>query len=297
MYELFLSGERNYSNNTIVAYIDDIYDFKKFIIENKFSNKLVELKRAKVAGYYISSLEDEKMSRKTIARKLSSLKNFFDYLVEEKLIKINIFENIKGPKLEKRLPREIKEDEIEMIFGSIPKDSPLSARNYLIIDMLYSLGLRISELCDLEIKQVDFSKNCILIHGKGSKDRIVPVHENLLEQLRDYITFSRTSLLSKSDDFETNKIFINYKGTVLTPRGVRVILNKIIENAGETFKISPHMLRHSFATHMLNNGADLRSVQELLGHKNLSTTQIYTHVSKESLRKTYMQTHPRAKKE
>ncbi len=295
-FKTYLLGERNYSMNTIIAYIEDVLEFKDFLIKNKFSNSLANIKRSRVCGYFISDLEDRGFSHHSIARKISSLRTFYDFLVDEEVVEKNFFLEMHAPKLEKRLPHEVKEDEISILFGAIDKSTALGFRNYVLLDLLYSCGLRISEVCSLEIKQLDFSNSNILIHGKGSKDRYVPMHEELMEELREYITTSRTELIAKSENVKTGRLFINYKGTELTPRGVRVILNKILDDAGETFKLSPHMLRHSFATHMLNNGADLRTVQELLGHKNLSTTQIYTHVSKESLRNTYMQTHPRAKK-
>lgn len=296
----YLVGEMNYSENTVLAYVEDCISFKEFLLDNKFAkdskDALIKIKRSRVCGYYVSDLEDRHYNHHSIARKISSLRAFYDYLVDSGHIEKNFFLDIKAPKLEKRLPHEIREDEIDLMFKAIDVNTTLGNRNYVLLDLLYSTGMRISEVCNLEIKQIDFSRNVILVHGKGKKDRYVPFHDELNEELRDYLTRTRTELISKSGDVGNNLVFINYKGTELTPRGVRVILNKIIKDAGEHFRISPHMLRHSFATHMLNHGADLRTVQELLGHENLSTTQIYTHVSKEALRSTYMQTHPRARR-
>lgn len=295
-YQEYLCGERNYSENTIIAYIEDILDFKEFLIKNKFSNSLIKIKRSRVCGYFIQNLEEQGFSKKSIARKVSSLRSFYDYLLDADIVEKNFFIDVSAPKVEKRLPHEVREDEISIMFKAIDKSSVLGYRNYCLLDLLYSCGLRISELCNLEIKQIDFGKEAILVHGKGSKDRYVPIHKELIDELKYYITFTRTELIAKSGDVSIKELFINYKGGPLTPRGVRIILDKIISDAGETFKVSPHMLRHSFATHMLNNGADLRSVQELLGHANLSTTQIYTHVSKDALKKVYMNTHPRARR-
>ncbi|MDY0115016.1 MAG: tyrosine-type recombinase/integrase, partial [Acholeplasmatales bacterium] len=169
-------------------------------------------------------------------------------------------------------------------------------RNYLIFDLLYSLGLRASELCDLKITNIDLARRQIIILGKGSKERIAILHDKLIAEISYYLTFTRPYLLTKSD-LKTDLLIINYKGTPLTTRGLRVILNKLIKEAGEYIHLSPHMLRHSFATALLNNGADLRVVQELLGHSHLKTTQIYTHLTTEKLRQEYDKYHPRAKDE
>lgn len=181
------------------------------------------------------------------------------------------------------------------MMNSIDQKTPMGLRNYLIVSILYGCGLRVSEMCALEISNLDFSNETIHIHGKGDKDRIVIMYDELKEKLLKYISFERIELLKKGDNIESRYLFINNHGGNLTPRGVRVILNTIIDKMGETYKITPHMLRHSFATALLDNGADLRSVQELLGHSNLSTTQIYTHVSVEKMKSEYMAAHPRAK--
>lgn len=183
------------------------------------------------------------------------------------------------------------------MMNSIDQKTPMGLRNYLIVSILYGCGLRVSEMCALEISNLDFSNETIHIHGKGDKDRIVIMYDELKEKLLKYISFERIELLKKGDNIESRYLFINNHGGNLTPRGVRVILNTIIDKMGETYKITPHMLRHSFATALLDNGADLRSVQELLGHSNLSTTQIYTHVSVEKMKSEYMAAHPRAKKQ
>ena len=183
-----------------------------------------------------------------------------------------------------------------MLFNICDQTKPLGVRNYCILELLYGCGLRVSELCNLEIKDIDFDDLTILIHGKGSKDRVVIMYEEMANNLRKYISNSRLDLLYKSENHENRHVFLNKNGTTLTPRGVRVILNKLISDCGETFHLSPHMLRHSFATALLNNGADMRSVQELLGHESLSTTQVYTHVSYETIKTSYQIAHPRAMK-
>lgn len=184
-----------------------------------------------------------------------------------------------------------------MMLNSIDKNSSLGFRNYLLIKLMYATGLRVSEVCALEIKDIDYSRESIRVRsGKGNKDRDVLVFEELLVDLKHYINNERVELLLRGHDGNLRVLFLNKNGSALTERGVRVILNSVIDKMGETFKITPHMLRHSFASSMLNNGADLRTVQELLGHENLSTTQIYTHVSEEKLKEAYKEAFPRNKK-
>ena len=183
----------------------------------------------------------------------------------------------------------------ESLFKSIDTSKPLGKRNLLIMEFLYGTGVRVSELCGIELGDIDYSQGLVLIHGKGSKDRYVPLHDNLVDLLREYIIMTREEFYRRSDK-KTNHLFLNFKGTPLTPRGVRMVVNKVIDDSKESIKISPHTLRHTFATHLLNNGADLRSVQELLGHSHLSSTQIYTQVTKEKLKENYLKAHPRAKR-
>ena len=238
-----------------------------------------------------------KYSATTINRHLSSLRTFYDFLMKRHVVEKNFFEEIASIKKPKRLPEILKNKEIMDMMNSIDQKTPMGLRNYLIVSILYGCGLRVSEMCALEISNLDFSNETIHIHGKGDKDRIVIMYDELKEKLLKYISFERIELLKKGDNIESRYLFINNHGGNLTPRGVRVILNTIIDKMGETYKIKPHMLRHSFATALLDNGADLRSVQELLGHSNLSTTQIYTHVSVEKMKSEYMAAHPRAKKQ
>ncbi len=289
----YLKYERNYAEETIKSYLSDLSHFEEFLKNENFSDSLL-IERERIFGYYLNTLTNYKKT--TIKRKLSSLKSFYAFLLREKIIINDPTTNLVSPKKEETLPNTIDEKEIEAIYKSINKDTNLGRRNYLIFDMLYSLGLRASELCQLEINNIDLGRKQIKVLGKGSKERIVILHNSLIEELSYYITFVRPRLLANSD-LDTNILLINYKGTPLTTRGLRVILNKLMKDAGEYTKISPHMLRHSFATALLNNGADLRVVQELLGHSHLKTTQIYTHLSTEKIQKTYNKYHPRAKNE
>lgn len=295
-YKEYLTGVKNYSPNTISSYIKDVTEFSEFISSEKMAAGLLFLRNERACKNFVSHLSFKNDSSTSINRKLSSLRTFYNFLLREHHVKDNFFDNINSIKTPKRLPKVVKEVEIDMIFKSIDTSTALGFRNYLIVEILYGCGIRVSELCSLVIKDIDFSNGTILIHGKGSKDRVVIMYEQLSKNLKHYISYERLELLKKSDNIENRILLLNNRGNSLTDRGVRIILNKIIDDMGETFKITPHMIRHSFATALINNGADLRSVQELLGHENLSTTQIYTHVSIDKMKESYSNGFPRAKK-
>lgn len=293
-----LANVKNYSSYTVSSYHQDIEEFLNFVKTEQMAPDILRI-RGYVPQNYMEYLATLDLASASIFRKLSSLSSFYEFLLKNQLVKENYFKNIDKdvlPKRKKRLPKVIKENEIMMLMNSCDKDTPLGLRNYCLLEVLYGSGLRVSELCALQIKDIDFSDLSILVHGKGSKDRIALMYEEMANDLRRYISTFRLDLLYRSKDEENRTVFLNKNGTSLTPRGVRYILNELIRSCGEAFHISPHMLRHSFATALLNNGADLRSVQELLGHENLSTTQIYTHVSLEEIRKSYEISHPRAMK-
>ncbi|XMB85652.1 tyrosine recombinase XerC [Mycoplasmatota bacterium WC44] len=292
-FVLYLEN-KNYSYHTIENYIRDINVLIDFLKSEGLGN-LTEV-NSTLARYFISFLHEKDYSNKSIARKISSARTIFKYMRNEGFIDSNPFDTVKVPKIEKKNPKFIYENEIIGLFDSIDISKAKGKRDKAILEVLYGCGLRVSELCELKIKDVDFYQNLILVHGKGKKDRYVPIHNNIIESVKDYLNNGRTEFLMRSENYLIEDLFVNFKGNSLTPRGVRVILNDIIEKSSETIKLSPHMLRHSFATHLLNNGADLRSVQELLGHSHLSSTQIYTQVSKEKLKESYMAHHPRARK-
>ncbi|NLN50971.1 MAG: tyrosine recombinase [Acholeplasmataceae bacterium] len=290
----YLEYEKHYSAHTIKSYRYDIGEFRDFIVKEGFGDSFI-IERERIFGYFLSYLSQKGLASKTIARKLSALKTFYSYLKKEDVIQTNPTQLIKAPKQERKLPQIVTEREIELIYKSINRSTPLGIRNYLIFDLLYSLGLRASELCNLEIQQIDFNSQQIKIIGKGQKQRTVILHDLLLEQLKNYLTYTRAQLLAKGDGKITDKLLLNYRGGPLTTRGLRVIINKLFKDAGEYIKVSPHMLRHSFASALLNHGADLRVVQELLGHEHLKTTQIYTHLTTEKIKQVYDAHHPRAK--
>lgn len=287
-------NRKNYSKHTIDNYVRDIEVLEDFLKSEGFGD-LLEINDT-LARYFMSFLYEKDYSRKSIARKISSARSFYNYFQAEGEINRNPFNALTIPKIDKKNPRFIYESEIENLFKSINNSNAKGKRDLAILEVLYGCGLRVSELCDIKVQDVDFYQGLILVHGKGNKDRYVPIHKNIEDAIQDYLDFGRTEFLIRSGNTSEEKLFVNFKGGALTPRGVRVILNDIIESSSETFKLSPHMLRHSFATHLLNNGADLRSVQELLGHSHLSSTQIYTQVSKEKLKESYLAHHPRARK-
>lgn len=291
----YLNTVKGYSENTLKSYKEDITDFLNWIKKEKMARDLIHI-RNKVASNYKVQLKTNKFSVSTINRKISSLTSFYEYLLKEGYVEKNYFDDVESLKKEKRLPHILKESELDYLFKSIDRSTPLGNRNYLILELLYGTGMRVSELCSLNIIDLSFSDSTIKIYGKGDKERIVIMFDNLKDDLKNYINNDRLVLLRKSHDIDNRTLLLNKNGTSLTSRGVRIILNDIINKCGETYHITPHMLRHSFATSMLDHGADLRSVQELLGHESLSTTQIYTHVSIEQMKKEYMEAFPRALK-
>ena len=291
-YKDYLEVERGYSEYTLLNYINDIDEFMMYLAKNKF--KGVCNCTVNIARFYLMYLNDKKYKPTSIARKLSSLRGFYRFMVSEGYVKMNIFNEVNSPKKGKLLPKQLYVDEIEAMFDSIDCKTVIGMRNYCLLEMLYDTGMRVSEICNLELTDVDFSMHIIKVFGKGKKERIVPMIEPLESAIRDYLAFSRSILITKTQ-IRTNHFFLNHRGGALTPRGVRVILDDITSNTSDKIKIHPHMIRHSFATHLLNGGADLRSVQSLLGHVNLSTTQIYTHISKEQLNSEYQKFHPHAK--
>ena len=293
----YLRVNKNYSENTIEAYYKDILEFQKFIHDEHMAKDLLHIRNKDTASYYVSFLGNSSLETSTIHRKVSALTSFYDYLLKDEIIKENYFKSVETPKMPKRLPKTLKDDEVMMLFEACDKENKLGYRNYCILGCLYGCGMRVSELCNLEIKDIDFNDRVIIVHGKGSKDRRVIMYEELANSLKHYISTFRLELLYNSKDYENRYVFLNKNGKKLSRVGVRKILEKLVEDCGEMFKISPHMLRHNFATAMLNGGADLRTVQELLGHESLSTTQIYTHVSYEKMKESYEKAFPRANKE
>lgn len=286
---LYIQLEKNFSVHTVREYCSDLENFLAFLHAEGVNNlEEVEYLHARL---YVTKLYDEKKARTTISRKISSIRSFFRFLNKEYALDDAAFRSLYHPKKEKRLPSFFYMEELEKLFAANEGDDSKSIRNIAILELLYATGMRVSELTSIELPQVDFNYSIVRVMGKGRKERIIPFGMYASEALTRYVEEARPRLLKKH---EHQHLFVNMRGGELTARGVRYILNEMIDNASLHTKIYPHMLRHTFATHLLNNGADLRTVQELLGHAHLSSTQVYTHVTKEHLRNTYMNAHPRA---
>lgn len=286
----YLQIERNYSQYTIEHYQHDIRDFFMFMAEQDLKG-LDDVEYADIR-IYLTKLFDQQLSRKSVARKISCMRSFYKFLLREKITEDNPFSLVSIPKLEKRLPDFFYEEELTQLFEACETETVLGKRNKAILELLYGTGIRVGECCKIQLKDIDFSLSTVLVHGKGKKERYVPFGSFAHDALEDYINNGRKNLLK--DKMDHHSLFVNFRGGPLTDRGIREILNKLIEKSALTGKIHPHKLRHSFATHMMSNGADMRTVQELLGHAFLSSTQVYTHVTKEHLRNIYMSHHPRA---
>lgn len=288
----YLTVERGYSDQTQLAYEKDIADFSQFLINSGDANYLeIDYRDVRIYLGYLTN--DKKYSRNTINRKTASLRSFYQYLLGQGVISENPFSYVHLKKQNQRLPHFFYEKEMAVLFDSMKGDTPLEQRNRALLEVLYGSGLRVSECSNLEESMVDWEHSVLRVTGKGNKERYVPFNQSTYKELQAYYETGRPYLMGKQQTTHPF-VFVNHRGAQLTPKGISYILNQIIKKGSLDLQIHPHKLRHTFATHLLNNGADMRTVQELLGHENLSTTQIYTHVTKESLQKNYRQFHPRA---
>jgi len=276
----YLQVEKNYSTHTILNYRIDLENFLGYIDKTTVQDVDYQLLRK-----YLAHLRTFELKPRTLARKLSSLRSFYKYLFREGIIKNSPATLLMSPKLDKPLPKFLTEIEMEHFVEAPDIKTVFGKRDRAILETLYSTGIRVSELVGLNIMDVDLIGNVAKVSGKGKKERLVPIGNKAVTAIKDYLDHRAET---------PQALFLNKNGTRLTSRGVFNITDKYIKVASTTKEISPHVLRHSFATHLLNRGADLRSVQELLGHVNLSTTQIYTHVSTDKLKKVYDKAHPRA---
>lgn len=276
----YLEIEKNYSPHTILNYRIDLVEFLKFSEPTPIKEIDYHMLRK-----YLAQLRSKQYRSRTLARKLSSMRSFFRFLHRENHIDDNPAVLLMSPKLEKTLPKFLTESEITRLIEAPSPKTSAGRRDRAIMETLYSTGIRVSELVGLDIDNVDLIGNIAKVAGKGKKERLVPVGDKALDAIRDYI---------KRRKHQSRALFLNKNGTRLSDRSVRTIINKHIKAISLAQNVSPHVLRHTFATHLLNRGADLRSVQELLGHVNLSTTQIYTHVTTDRLKEVYNKAHPRA---
>jgi integrase/recombinase XerC len=294
-----LSSEKGYSENTCRAYLHDLKEFASFICEDRFSGRKNQVNAETLGADQVDSLMirgylgflHKKNKKVTIARKLSAIRSFFRYLVKHSVILDNPLDSILTPKQKKSIPVYLPVDDIFRLLDSIRTDTLFGLRNRAIFETLYSSGIRVSELADMNLFDIDFIKCVIRVLGKGNRERIVPVGRKALNAISDYRKRLQIEAGIQAD--ENTPLFLNKNNGRLTTRSMARILEKTAKECGLLIPVSPHSIRHSFATHMLDAGADLRVVQELLGHKSLSTTQQYTHVSIDRLMETYDKAHPR----
>ncbi len=292
---IYLKTEKNASKHTLRAYNRDLAEFLSFCKSLK-KQELEKIDRLSVRAYS-ASLSERKLKKNTIIRKLAAVRSFFNYLYEKKVIDDNPFSLLTSPRKDKNLPRFLTEEETEKLTSANQPDKILARnlnyrqafRDYALLMLIYSCGLRRSEAAGLKVGDIDLFSGFVRILGKGMKERIVPVGENALEAVKKYIE-------TRKNPAPSEPLFLNNSGKALGEAGVAFIIKKAARRARFAKNLNAHALRHSFATHLLNNGCDLRALQEMLGHANLATTQIYTHVSMEHLKKVYEKFHPRAKK-
>ena len=289
-FKSYLQVEKHASTHTVYYYLNDVNFFLEFLHSESISFEQAD---PAVVRVFLTKLYEKKLSRRTVSRKISSLRSFYKFLEREDVVAANPFLRLVQPKAPAYVPSFLYEEELEKLFEASDLDTPLGQRDQAILECLYGTGMRVSECAGITIDDVDLSIGTVLVRGKGRKERYVPFGSFMEKAFRRYLQDGRERLLEKSKE-ETGKLFLNSRGKPITERGIRLILNKLVEQSAVHMHLHPHKLRHTFATHMLNEGADLRAVQELLGHEHLSSTQIYTHVSIERLRAAYRQAHPRA---
>ncbi len=316
----YLNFEKRFSEHTAKCYGADMRQFAEFLIGGSDAggpsaevpslaqqgaqdaavatqtkprvDQLLLLAQTDVVRAYLAFLNEKQYSKTTIARKLATLRSFYKFLIKRNQVSSNPVTAVRTPKQEKKLPRFLEYEEVKKLLETPPMDSWLGARDRAIMETLYSTGIRVSELVGLNMDDVDFLGEVVHVRGKGKKERIAPIGSSALQVIQHYMEF-RSKRAQSSSNFDPKVLFVNKHGRRLSTRSVRRKMDKYLKIAGLDPAISPHTLRHSFATHMLNNGADLRSVQELLGHQSLSTTQVYTHLTTGRLKEVYENAHPR----
>ncbi|MBM7094163.1 tyrosine recombinase XerC [Bacillus sp. H-16] len=286
----YLQIEKNASVHTIENYRKDITDFLEFMKNHGISD-LTGVSYPEVREY-LSVLHKREYARKTVSRKISALRSFYRFLLREEAVKDNPFILASIPKSGERLPTFLYEEEMNTLFNYIDATGSLGQRNKAIIELLYATGIRVSECAGVNVSDLDRDMATLLVRGKGKKERYVPVGSFAMDAIETYLNDGRKQIIDGKENPEA--LFLNYRSGRLTPKSIRTMLKKIVDDASMNARISPHVFRHTFATHMLNAGADLRTVQELLGHSQLSSTQVYTHVTKDRLKEMYQRSHPRA---
>jgi integrase/recombinase XerC len=288
----YIRIERNYSPHTVAAYECDLREFLAFW-ESEFPGRVMTPDGVdrRAIRRFLAWLHDREFASRSIARKLACLKSFFRYLRKMHVVASNPAATVVSPKLERRLPRTLDEGSVTRLMDQPDRTSVAGVRDAAVLEVLYGAGIRLSELIGLRVADIDFGNGTIKVTGKGSKQRIIPFGAKARSALQAYLEV-RADLVSRGRG--VSNAFLSSRGNPMSPKGVNRLMNKYIGMVSEIEKRSPHVLRHTFATHLLNRGADLRAVKELLGHESLSTTQLYTHVSVDHLRKVYAQAHPKA---
>lgn len=290
----YIKYELNYSDKTCLAYQKDIESFYEFIFSQGIDVDDVDLA---IIRNYLSTELARGVSKKTCCRRLSGLRHFFNFLIERKDIHENPFLFVNAPKKEIRYPRALYLEQIETLFErNKERTDEYQKRDQAIIELLYASGVRVSELVNLKLQDIDLANRTLRVMGKGRKERLAPFSVSARKTLIDYLKNSRIKLLDRNKkEYNVDYLFLNSHGNKLTTRGVEYILNDIEKKTGCNYGLHPHIFRHSFATHLLEGGADLRVIQELLGHESLNTTQVYTHVTEEAMKTQFDVSHPRAK--
>lgn len=290
---IYLQSEKNMSDKTIRAYNSDWQDFYNFL-EKELGHDLsvfeVEAIDHRLVRRYLSNLYNRGLSKNTSARRLAALKSFFRFLVNKNYSQRNPLTLVATPKIPKRLPRYLEQDDMSKVLEQPQETSAAGIRDKALMELLYGAGIRVGELVTLNIDSVDLTYGYVRVFGKGSRERIVPIGKQAIHAIHEYLERARP----KWGDADNPALFLNQKGGRLSDRSIRTLVKKYCRQANTRETLSPHGFRHSFASHLLDNGADLRVVQELLGHKKISSTQIYTHVSRNKLRTVYRLAHPRA---
>ncbi len=287
----YLATEKGYSGNTLAAYRNDLTQFTQHVINQGAAAGWDQVSQAQIVDYILHMKELEYASS-TVARKVAAIKSYFHYLRDEGVIQNDPTLTLESPKVKKHLPKAISEEDVERLLAEPTKsDSPKALRDSALLEVLYATGMRVTELVSLNVQDVDLEAGTIYCIGKGDRERVVPIYDHAGMILGRYLVEGRPNLARNKDE---HALFLNHRGERLTRQGLWLIIKHYVDAIGIESEVTPHTLRHSFATHMLHGGAKLRDVQKLLGHANISTTQVYTQVTRDHLREAYNDAHPRA---
>ncbi|MEW5922060.1 MAG: site-specific tyrosine recombinase XerD [Bacillota bacterium] len=285
----YLSVEKGLSANTLDSYGRDLKKYLNYLQQRGITS-LEETDREEIARF-LAQQQEKGLAPTSVTRCLAAIRSFYQFLLKEQLIEANPAKELETPRTEKVLPQVLSCNEVELLLEQPESGKTTGLRDKAMLEMLYATGIRVSELTSLDINDINIKMGFLRCEGKGSKERMIPLGSAAIKSLQDYLKHSRGTMIKNKDE---KALFLNQQGKRLTRQGFWKILKKYSRKAGINGEITPHTLRHSFATHLLENGADLRSVQEMLGHADISTTQIYTHLTRQKIREIYNQTHPRA---